>query len=106
MAVELALILDDRRDRERAEREIKAALISHDPEKWLPVLYPQSRSESPDHQQEGVDGDVDPDTIGDDKVVFTEEVTPEEVDRMLAEASIPRQGVLSLGDVDSEGWFG
>lgn len=77
---------------------MKLAVVSSDPDRWLPILFPQAVAHE---SQPEVTNDYDlSDTTG--QWVFTEEMTPEKAQALLAELEQQRRGTLTFDDLDDD----
>lgn len=77
---------------------MKLAVVSSDPDRWLPILFPQAVARE---SQPEVTNDYDlSDTTG--QWVFTEEMTPEKAQALLAELEQQRRGTLTFDDLDDD----
>ena len=78
----------------------KLAVVTANPSEWVPRMFPQWTSPGAESEE-----DLDLDNIEDEELVFTEEVTPEEAERLLQEMTANPGGVIGLDDLpDDEDW--
>lgn len=99
-AAELLLIGGEREKVEDLTERLKLSLISHDPARFIPMVFPDWVA-GVDEQEppEEVSGSADPFDPG--ETVFTQDMTQEEAEAMLEEVMNNPEG--SMGP--SQGWM-
>lgn len=106
-AVELLLIAEERLKAESFSERFKMAVISADPVRWVPEMYPQWVKNSEPEEEVGVE-DFDLADDGDPTTWVFEDVDPQEAVRTLEEMTAQRGGSLGWEDLttggDEEDW--
>jgi hypothetical protein len=101
------MLSDNQAEQQRRGEALRLALVSHDPAHWIQKLFPElvGPPKTSTNGQKGVPVSKQED-LADTKGAwqFTEEVTPEEAERIMADMLANPSGTLSAMDLDDEEW--
>jgi hypothetical protein len=98
-AIELMLVLEAKEKAEAFTDDFRLAAVSADPARFVPLMFPEWMNKDEEVRTSEDAEAIIEGTSGSFK--FTEQITPEEAERALAEMLANPVGTLSADDIDT-----